>query len=158
MRGAEGYPSRNPAYVDEICRSASPTSRPESSVINASVITTIVAAASIALCCVLASLIEGGERRPQFPAAGLVRLSRGAFQRDDEFARGRGPAPTHTPGRTPRRDTGFALAFILPSDTGDIACEDRVRRAVSDGLGDVPYSVWITVEFGYDAELFESRA
>jgi len=24
-----------------------------------------------------------------------------------------------------------------------------------DGVGDLPYSVWITVEFGYDAELFE---
>ena len=48
-----------------------------------------------------------------------------------------------------------ALAFVLPPGTGDIACEDRVRRAVRDGLGDLPYSVWITVEFGYDAELFE---
>ena len=27
-----------------------------------------------------------------------------------------------------------------------------------DGLGDLPYSVRITVEFGYDAELFEIRA
>jgi predicted Co/Zn/Cd cation transporter (cation efflux family) len=51
-----------------------------------------------------------------------------------------------------------ALAFVLPPGTGDIACEDRVRRAVRDGLVDLPYSVWITVEFGYDAELFESRA
>jgi len=50
------------------------------------------------------------------------------------------------------------LAFVLPSGTGDIACGDRVRRAVCDGLGDLPYSVWITVEFGYDAELFERRA
>jgi predicted Co/Zn/Cd cation transporter (cation efflux family) len=51
-----------------------------------------------------------------------------------------------------------ALAFVLPPGTGDIACEDRVRRAVRDGLGDLPYNVWLTVEFGYDAELFESRA
>lgn len=27
--------------------------------------------------------------------------------------------------------------------------------AMRDGVGDLPYSVWITVEFGYDAELFE---
>jgi predicted Co/Zn/Cd cation transporter (cation efflux family) len=47
-----------------------------------------------------------------------------------------------------------ALAFVLPPGTGDIACEDRVRRAVRDGLGDLPYDAWITVEFGYDAELF----
>jgi predicted Co/Zn/Cd cation transporter (cation efflux family) len=51
-----------------------------------------------------------------------------------------------------------ALAFVLPPGTGDIACEDRVRRAVRDGLGELPYNAWITVEFGYDAELFESRA
>lgn len=48
-----------------------------------------------------------------------------------------------------------ALAFVLPPGTGDIACEDRVRRKMRDGLRDLPYSVWITVEFGYDAELFE---
>jgi predicted Co/Zn/Cd cation transporter (cation efflux family) len=48
-----------------------------------------------------------------------------------------------------------ALAFVLHPGTGDIACEDRVRRAVREGLRDLPYSVWITVEFGYDAELFE---
>lgn len=48
-----------------------------------------------------------------------------------------------------------ALAFVLPPGTGDIACEDRVRRAVRDRLADLPYGVWITVEFGYDAELFE---
>jgi predicted Co/Zn/Cd cation transporter (cation efflux family) len=52
----------------------------------------------------------------------------------------------------------IALAFVLPPGTGDIACEDRVRRAVRDGLVDLPYSAWITVEFGYDAELFESKA
>ncbi len=51
----------------------------------------------------------------------------------------------------------IALAFVLPPGTGDIACEDRVRRAVRDGPGYLPYSVWITVEFSYDAELFESR-
>lgn len=51
-----------------------------------------------------------------------------------------------------------ALAFVLQPGTGDIAGEDRVRRAVRDGLGDLSYSVWITVQFGYDAELFESRA
>lgn len=50
-----------------------------------------------------------------------------------------------------------ALAFVLPPGTGDIACEDRVRRTVRDGLSDLPYSAWITVEFGYDAELFEAR-
>ena len=48
-----------------------------------------------------------------------------------------------------------ALAFVLPRGTGDIACEDRVRRAVPGWLGDLPYSVWITVEFSYDAKLFE---
>lgn len=48
-----------------------------------------------------------------------------------------------------------ALAFVLLPGTGDIACEDRVRRGVRDGLGDLPYSRWITVGFGYDAELFE---
>ncbi|MDR0360453.1 MAG: cation transporter [bacterium] len=48
-----------------------------------------------------------------------------------------------------------ALAFVLRPGTGDIAGEDRVRRAVRDGLGDLPYSVWLTVEFGYDAELFD---
>lgn len=52
----------------------------------------------------------------------------------------------------------IALAFVLPPGTGDIACEDRVRRAVRDGLAELPYNVWITVEFGYDAELFQSRA
>lgn len=52
----------------------------------------------------------------------------------------------------------ISLAFVLPPGTGDIACEDRVRRALRDGLGDLPYNAWITVEFGYDAELFESRA
>ena len=51
-----------------------------------------------------------------------------------------------------------ALVFVLPRGTGDIYCEDRVRRAVRDGLSELSYSVWITVEFGYDAELFESRA
>jgi predicted Co/Zn/Cd cation transporter (cation efflux family) len=51
-----------------------------------------------------------------------------------------------------------ALAFVLPPGTGDVACEDRGRRNVRDGLGDLPYSVWITVEFGYDAELSERRA
>jgi predicted Co/Zn/Cd cation transporter (cation efflux family) len=50
-----------------------------------------------------------------------------------------------------------ALVFVLLPGTGDIACEDRVRRAVRDGLGDLPYDAWITVEFGYDAELFEGR-
>ena len=49
----------------------------------------------------------------------------------------------------------IALAFVLPPGTGDIACQDRVRRAVRDGLGDLPYDAWITVEFGYDAELFK---
>lgn len=48
-----------------------------------------------------------------------------------------------------------ALAFVLQPGTGDIACEDRVRRGVRDGLGDLPYTMWITVGFGYDAELFE---
>jgi predicted Co/Zn/Cd cation transporter (cation efflux family) len=51
-----------------------------------------------------------------------------------------------------------ALAFVLPPGTGDIASGDRVRRAVRDGLGDLHYNAWITVEFGYDAELFEIRA
>ncbi|MDR2986941.1 MAG: cation transporter [Nocardiopsaceae bacterium] len=50
-----------------------------------------------------------------------------------------------------------ALAFVLQPGTGDIACEDRVRRAVRDALEDLPYDVWISVEFSYDAELFESR-
>jgi predicted Co/Zn/Cd cation transporter (cation efflux family) len=48
----------------------------------------------------------------------------------------------------------IALAFVLPPGAGDIACQDRVRRAVREGLADLPYDAWITVEFGYDAELF----
>ncbi|MDR2988513.1 MAG: cation transporter [Nocardiopsaceae bacterium] len=51
-----------------------------------------------------------------------------------------------------------ALAFVLPTGTGEISSGDRVRRAVRDGLSDLPYNAWITVEFGYDAELFESKA
>lgn len=34
--------------------------------------------------------------------------------------------------------------------------DDSVRRTMRDGLDDLPYSVWITAGFGYDAELFES--
>src|SRR5262249_12706302 len=48
----------------------------------------------------------------------------------------------------------IALVFVLPPGTGDIAGEDRVRRAVRDRLRDLPYDVWVTVEFSYDAELF----
>lgn len=47
------------------------------------------------------------------------------------------------------------VAFVLRAGTGDVACEDRVRRALRDGLRDLPYTVWITVEFGHDAKLFE---
>lgn len=59
--------------------------------------------------------------------------------------------------RVGRRGPGLAvaLAFVLRPGTGDIACEDRVRHAVRHRLGDLPYRVWITVEFGYDAETFE---
>lgn len=48
-----------------------------------------------------------------------------------------------------------ALAFVLRPGTGDLASADRVRRAVRAGLGDLPYNVWLTVEFGYDAELID---
>lgn len=64
------------------------------------------------------------------------------------------PEPILRVGRLGRA-LSVGLAFVLRPGTGDIACEDRVRRAVRDGLGDLPYTVLITVEFGYDAELFE---
>lgn len=47
-----------------------------------------------------------------------------------------------------------ALAFVLRCGTGDIACRDRVHGGMRDGLGGLPYNVWLTVEFGCDAELF----
>lgn len=58
--------------------------------------------------------------------------------------------------RPVRRLSSVRFHSALPAH--DIGLADRVRRAVRDGLGYLPYSVWITVEFGYGAELFESRA
>lgn len=37
-----------------------------------------------------------------------------------------------------------ALAFVLLPGTGHVTCEDRGRRKMRDGLGDLPYSMWIT--------------
>ncbi|MBO0745851.1 MAG: cation transporter [Candidatus Dormibacteraeota bacterium] len=64
------------------------------------------------------------------------------------------PEPILRVGRLGRA-LSVGLAFVLRPGTGDIACEDRVRRAVRDGLGDLPYNVSITVEFGYDVQLFD---
>jgi len=47
------------------------------------------------------------------------------------------------------------LGFVLEPGEGDIACEDRVRRALRDGLSDIPYEPWVVVEFSYDAALLE---
>jgi len=47
------------------------------------------------------------------------------------------------------------LAFVLPEGSGDVACEDRVRRQVTAGLRDLPLELWLLVEFTYDAGLVE---
>lgn len=47
------------------------------------------------------------------------------------------------------------LGFVLAPGTGDVACEDRVRRAVREGLAEVPYELWIVVEFSHDRSLVE---
>ncbi|QAY73529.1 hypothetical protein ET445_09450 [Agromyces protaetiae] len=49
-------------------------------------------------------------------------------------------------------------AFVLPDesgDAGDVDAADRVRRGIRDGLADLPYDVWIIVEFTHDAGLVE---
>lgn len=65
------------------------------------------------------------------------------------------PEPVLRVGRT-GSIMDVALVFVLPEGTGDIACQDRVRRAVRGGLADLPCSMWVTVEFSYDAGLFEA--
>lgn len=47
------------------------------------------------------------------------------------------------------------LGFVLDPGTGDVACEDRVRRAVREGLAEVPYELWVVVEFSHDRSLVE---
>jgi predicted Co/Zn/Cd cation transporter (cation efflux family) len=47
------------------------------------------------------------------------------------------------------------LGFVLEPGTGDVACEDRVRRAVRAGLAELPYELWIVVEFSHDRSLVE---
>lgn len=47
------------------------------------------------------------------------------------------------------------LGFVLDPGTGDVACEDRVRRGVRAGLADLPYELWIVVEFSHDRALVE---
>ena len=47
------------------------------------------------------------------------------------------------------------LGFVLEPGTGDVACEDRVRRGVREGLAELPYELWVVVEFSYDRALVE---
>jgi predicted Co/Zn/Cd cation transporter (cation efflux family) len=45
------------------------------------------------------------------------------------------------------------VGFVVPPGRWDVADEDRVRRALRDGLADLPYDPWIVVEITSDADL-----
>lgn len=43
--------------------------------------------------------------------------------------------------------------FVVPAGTWDVSGEDRVRRALRDGLAELPYEPWLVVELTTDPEL-----
>ncbi|NUT46306.1 MAG: cation transporter [Saccharothrix sp.] len=45
------------------------------------------------------------------------------------------------------------VGFVVTAGRWDIADEDRVRRALRDGLADLPYESWLVVEITTDADL-----
>ncbi len=50
------------------------------------------------------------------------------------------------------------LTFVLPCGTGDIATEDWVRRGLAEGLAELPYALWLSVEFAHDPDLVAQGA
>jgi predicted Co/Zn/Cd cation transporter (cation efflux family) len=45
------------------------------------------------------------------------------------------------------------IGFVVPPGYWDVADEDRVRRALRDGLTELPYEPWLVVEITTDADL-----
>lgn len=47
------------------------------------------------------------------------------------------------------------VAYVLAPGEGDVACDDRVRLSLRDGLADLPYEAWVVVEFSHRRDLVE---
>lgn len=112
----------------------------------------MVILSSLVLVVVPIGLLRTSVRELQNPAPDpvttrLVTDAVAAVSRDEGL-----PEPIVRVGRLGAVVT-LELAYVLEPGTGDVACEDRVRRGVRAGLADLPYQLWVVVEFSHDAEL-----
>jgi hypothetical protein len=81
-----------------------------------------------------ARLIERGERCPQFPAAGVVRPSRRAFQRDDCCPCLLGGGRSLGAGRHRNESSGRRVDLVAVDREHGVAAQDEKEFLVSGGV------------------------
>src|SRR5215831_15534996 len=83
---------------------------------------------------VLTRLIKGGERSPQFPAAGLVRFPRRAFQRDDGRPGLLGGGRSLGAGRGEHESSGWRVDPVTVKLEHRVAAQHEKEFLVSGGV------------------------
>ena len=114
----------------------------------------LVLISGLALAVVPLSLARRGVRELQTPRPDADVVARVSAVVDAVRRREGLPEPRQRLGRMGNA-LMVELAFVLPEGVGDIDGEDRVRRGVTEGLGDLPMQLWLLVEFTRDARLVD---
>lgn len=115
----------------------------------------LVLAGSVGLLVMPVSLVRGAVRDLQLASPGSELTAQIEALVEDVRIAEQLPAPKILRIGKLGSSLTVELGFVLDPGTGDVACEDRVRRALIAGLDELGVSPWVVVEFTYDAALLD---